>query len=96
MPTNQPSNADPIGPDAKDDATPAAVLTDDTPGGRLGGAAAADPLGGSDGAPRGTGPNPPVDPGVSAAQDLPGGPAEREAQRRSLHDGPTEPNPVSR
>ncbi len=101
MPTNQPSSApDALPADARDDATAAAVLhderMDDTPGGgALGGAAAADRLGGSGRAPEGSSPNAPVTPPDSDVT-LPDGTATREAQLRSLEDGPAEAHSGSR
>lgn len=67
MPTNQPSSApDDLPVDARDPATPGAVLNDDRldkapGGGGLGGQGAADPLEGSARTPRGTAPNAPID-----------------------------------
>ncbi|WP_374942987.1 hypothetical protein [Sphingomonas sp.] len=70
MPTNDPSNATDVPQDAREEATPGAVLNDadvdDSPGGGgLGGAAAANALG-SGRTPGGASPNAPIDTGVDA------------------------------
>lgn len=66
MPTQQPSSAPDDAPRPHDADTPARVLSDPAGdaipgGGGLGGAAAADPLGGSGRTPTGTAPNAPID-----------------------------------
>ena len=88
MPTEQPSNA-PDQVEPNDDLSAARVLSDDaldtTPGGGgLGGASAADPLGGS---ARGGGGQAPDTPFETATGS--GGDPVREAQRRSIETTPS-------
>lgn len=111
MATEQPNVApDDTKPEPNDADTAATVLDDAqmdrTPGGGgLGGADAADPLSGSGRTSGGATPNSPIDvpvphgggdgPGGGGSGDGGGNPA-REAQLRSLADGPPEPHGRSR
>ena len=104
MPTDQPSNApDTLPTDARDPATPGAVLNDTeqdkTPGGGgLGGATAARPESGSGAIPSGTTPGSPIDvPVPDAASDDDGAPASAGAQSRREAAGadPVELRPSS-
>lgn len=96
MATEQPNLVpDDIKP-ASNDADTASTVLDDaqmdrTPGGGgLGGADATDPLGGSGRTSGGATPNSPID--VPVPQGAGGGDPAREAQIRSLNDGPPEPH----
>ena len=99
MSTDQPSSA-PDAVEPRDRDTAARVLNDDAldarpGGGGLGGASAADPLGGSARAPGGPSPNSPIDAsGVgSAGEDAR---AEAEARVQASQADPAEPHPGSR
>lgn len=89
QPNNAPDDATPV----PNDADTAVTVLDDAQmegkpgGGGLGGADAADPLSGSARAGGGTTPNSPIDIPVPHGDGDP----EREAQVRSLNDGPPEP-----
>lgn len=96
MPTEQPSSAPDDTPRPNDADTAAKVLHDDaldtTPGGGgLGGASAADPLGGSARTPSGTAPNAPID--VPAPHS--GSDAEAEAEARVAASGTDVSEPQS-
>lgn len=94
MATQQPNIAPDNMKQAPNDADTAATVLDDaqmdgTPGGGgLGGADAADPLSGSGRISGGATPNSPIDLHVPHS----GGDPAREAQLRSLNDGPREPH----
>ena len=97
MPTDQPSNAPDATPKPNDHETAANVLQDeslDMPagGGGLGGASAADSLGGSGRTPSGTSPNAPIDTGVSADGEA----AAAEARVQASQTDAAEPHPSSR
>ena len=98
MPTEQPTSAPDMAPQPNDRETAAKVLHDDsldTPagGGGLGGASAADPLGGSARTPSGTAPNAPIDVGIDGDSDAA---AAAEARVQASQADPVEPHPSSR
>lgn len=96
------TDSDPIRPHNDESAAKQIVDTGrdtglgETPGGGgLGGASAADALGGSQRAPEGTSPNSPIDI-PTPEQEGERSTEEREAQLRSLADGAPEPDRSSR
>ena len=99
MPTEQLNTApDALPEDARDAATPGAVLNDTDPdktpgGGGLGGAAAAQTPDGNGTKPSGTSPNSPIDVPVPTGGTPPS--AEAEARREKVADGASEPHPAS-
>lgn len=93
MPTQQPSSAPDDAPRPNDADTPATVLsdpsTDIAPGGGLGGATAADELGGAGRTPTGNAPNAPID--VPVPHSGSDGAAEAEARVRASGTNVSEP-----
>ena len=95
MPTEQPTSAPDTTPQPNDRDTAANVLHGslDMPagGGSLGGASAADPLGGSARTPSGNAPNAPIDTGVDGDNDAA---AAAEARVQASQADPVEPQSV--